>query len=234
MTEPTRPGQSPRRDSAPADTEELQLRSRALGDPTRYRIFREIARRQRPVAVAELTAAFGLNHNTVRQHLRKLCDAGLLDEVGEPPRGPGRPRLLYQLSADAANDWNAEGPYERLSLLLLELAATDATPREVGRAAGRAVRLDPAGLDPLEVLRRVMTAQGFAPRVDRNGDRAEVTLLRCPFATAAEANPSVVCDLHRGMTEGLVGQLDDVDAPRLVARHPRSGACAVHLKVQPA
>jgi DNA-binding transcriptional ArsR family regulator len=43
-----------------------QAEARALGDPTRYRIFRYIADARRPVGVAELTDLLGLNHNAVR------------------------------------------------------------------------------------------------------------------------------------------------------------------------
>jgi DNA-binding transcriptional ArsR family regulator len=56
-------------------TANLQAQARALGDPTRYEVFRYIADASRPVDVAELTAHFGFNHNAIRQHLAKLVDA---------------------------------------------------------------------------------------------------------------------------------------------------------------
>lgn len=74
----------------------LQRQARALGDPTRYRIFRFVADAADPVSVAEITAHVDLHHNGVRQHLAKLCDAELLLE--ETVRaGPGRPSLHYRL-----------------------------------------------------------------------------------------------------------------------------------------
>ena len=48
---------------------ELQVQAKALGDPTRHRIFRYIADAAAPVGVAELTDHVGLNHNAIRQHL---------------------------------------------------------------------------------------------------------------------------------------------------------------------
>lgn len=54
------------------DPDPLQLSVRALGDPTRRRIFRNIAEATGPVAVAELTKLVGLNDNAVRQHLCQL------------------------------------------------------------------------------------------------------------------------------------------------------------------
>ena len=44
---------------------ELQVQAKALGDPTRYRIFRYVADETDPVGVAELTEHLGLNHNAL-------------------------------------------------------------------------------------------------------------------------------------------------------------------------
>lgn len=76
----------------------LQRQARAIGDPTRYRIFRYVAEAGDPVSVAEITAHVELHHNGVRQHLAKLCDAGLLTEDFAAPAGPGRPALRYRLA----------------------------------------------------------------------------------------------------------------------------------------
>lgn len=63
--------------------------ARALADPTRYSIFDVLGRAARAMPVAALVDHFGLNHNTVRQHLAKLVDAGLV--VGSAPlHRPGR------------------------------------------------------------------------------------------------------------------------------------------------
>ena len=215
----------------PADR--FRLRSRALGDPTRYEIYRHIARAERPVTVAELTEAFALNHTTVRQHLGKLDDAGLLTRITDAPRGPGRPRVLYRLTDEAAAEWNDEGPYERLSLLLLEIATTGASPLDVGRAAGRRAPLDRSGDDPVVAMTAAMAAQGFAPRVTTHttadGDRTELVLGNCPFAAAAEVGPQIVCALHRGMLEGLASQFEGLELTDLVADDPHRARCVVRV-----
>ncbi len=46
--------------------------------------------------VATLTERAGMHHSTVRSHLAKLRDAGLIKEWVAPPSGRGRPKLLYQ------------------------------------------------------------------------------------------------------------------------------------------
>ena len=76
--------------------------ARALGDPTRHRLFRYIADAPRPVGVGELTDYVRLNHNAVRQHLAVLKGAGLVTEEAEDRDRPGRPRLLYRLHPEVA------------------------------------------------------------------------------------------------------------------------------------
>ena len=97
---------------------DLQLEAKALGDPTRHRLFRYIADAQAPVTVAELTVYAGLNHNAIRQHLAVLKDAGLVTEEAERRDRPGRPRLLYRLHPEAAGEWGTPGAYAWLAGLL--------------------------------------------------------------------------------------------------------------------
>ena len=232
---PGRPAGGVRRlDADAASDETFRLRSQALGDPTRHAIYREIALLGRPVAVSELVERFGLNHNTVRQHLAKLRAASLIDDVRDTPTGPGRPRILYHLTPEAAAGWNDEGPYQRLSMLLLDLASGKSTAIEVGREAGRALGREVLEVgDPLNAMERAVADQGFAPRLERHGDKAELVLEHCPFAAAAEADPDLVCQLHLGMAEGLAEQIDGVVADGLVVREPRLGACRVQLTLGP-
>ena len=74
---------------------------KALGDNTRYAIYLELARSPRPLATADIADALQLHANTVRPHLERMRDAGLLAvEVGG--RGDvGRPQHRYSVAADA-------------------------------------------------------------------------------------------------------------------------------------
>lgn len=220
----------------------FRKRSAALGDETRFAIYREIADREIPLGVAELVERFGLNHNTVRQHLAKLVGADLVEPVRDVPRGPGRPPVRYRLTARAAAEWNDDGPYERLSLLLLEVATTGTSALEVGRAAGREMAVAESGsTDPVDAFTAAVTAQGFAPRTlpgaadtadtaaPGGGDRVEVILDHCPFARAAEIAPEVVCALHRGMVEGLAEQVGGIRVTGFEVGAPRDAGCRVCL-----
>src|SRR5689334_7121577 len=123
-------------------TTTLQEQARALGDSTRFGIFRYIADADRPVDIAELTDYFGFNHNAIRQHLGKLVRAGLVTEAHATGTGRGRARLVYEVYPSAESRWDVEGPYERLSVLLAEIIRTGDSPVEVGKRSVRGRRRD--------------------------------------------------------------------------------------------
>ena len=150
---------------------DMQLQARALGDPTRHRLFRYIADAQAPVTVAELTGYAGLNHNAVRQHLAILKDAGLVTEEAERRDRPGRPRLLYRLHPEAAGEWGTPGAYAWLARLLSAALRHGQDPRQpAGRRGTAAPRRWPARVIRLTCWSRRYPGAGSARPV-RTGDR---------------------------------------------------------------
>lgn len=211
----------------------LQQQARALGDPTRHRIFRYLADAEAPVSIAELTEHMSLNHNAVRQHLAKLVDAGLVVEATAPAAGPGRPRLVYRIDPAAESRWGVTGPYERLSLLLAEIIRTGDTALEVGRRAGRRHLTHAPGADVIDVIAEAMAREGFHPEVHRRGGAADIILRNCPFQSTAVADPDTVCSLHLGMAEGLAAGTEGVVIDELVRHDPRRAGCRLHLHLEP-
>jgi predicted ArsR family transcriptional regulator len=216
-------------------TSDVQKQARALGDPTRYQVFRYLADADQPVDVAELTAHVGLNHNAVRQHLAKLVAADLVRETTAPPTGPGRPRLLYSLDPAVGGNWGVAGPYERLAVLLTEIIRTGDTPLEVGRRAGQREQRQIWGApgDAADQLTEMMNRQGFEPQLHRRGDRAEMVLHACPFASAALNDPDTVCTLHLGLAEGFAQPTGTLTVDELVAKDPRRALCRLRLHHSP-
>ena len=217
------------RASKPDGNGTIQRQARALGDPTRHAVYRYVDGTAEPVTVAELTEHFGLNHNAIRQHLAKLCEAGLLVEELAPATGPGRRRLHYRSVPAAAGAWGGESPYEHLSLLLLELLQTGRPPRDVGFEAGRrfAARHSPQeSADELDALETLVARQGFQPRRIERARSLELVLEHCPYAAAATADASVVCELHRGLAEGMAEALGgEVEIAGLLPRNPVRAGC---------
>ncbi|MBO0692897.1 MAG: helix-turn-helix domain-containing protein [Acidimicrobiaceae bacterium] len=212
----------------------LQQEAKALGDPTRHRIFRYVAESAVPVRVAELTAHMGLNHNAIRQHLAILVDAGLVLEELEPETGrPGRRALQYRLHPEAAGAWDTEGPYELLAALLAEAVERQASPRQVGQEAGRRSAVAARnGSDVVGALEAEMERRGFRPTRTGKGTRVDFVLGRCPFEDVAATNAKTVCQLHLGLAEGLAEGLGGVEVVRLVAKNPHRAGCHVVLRRQ--
>lgn len=214
--------------------EDLQLEARALGDATRYRLFRYIVDAARPVGVSELTGYVGLNHNAVRQHLTVLKDAQLVIEETEPRDRPGRPRLLYRQHPEVADRWDAPGSYAWLAGLLSAAVRRKQSSRQVGRQDGhrRAAEISGAG-DPADLLELEISRRGFRPARTARGSRIEFQLRRCPFADVAAADPDTICQLHLGLAEGLTEGLGQLQVERLVPKDPHQAGCKLSVRRLP-
>lgn len=225
---------TPREGRAPA-RELVQRQARALGDPTRYDIFRFVAEAKGPVRVATLAEYLGFNHNAVRQHLAKLTEAGLLTEERASPTTTGRPPLEYRVAPTAMGSWGAPGPYELLALMLLDMDEGGRSPAQAGAEAGRALAASCAeGADPLDALEAEMARRGFEPRRETHGDVTEVVLERCPFLAAASAHPDVVCEIHRGLAAGILdGMGADQQVRDLVVHPPAEAGCRLRFERRP-
>ena len=210
---------------------DLQGQARALGDPTRHRLFRYIADAPAPVTVAKLTAYAGLNHNAVRQHLAVLKDAGLVTEETERRDRPGRPRLLYRLHPEAAGQWGTPGAYAWLAGLLSAALRRGQDPRQAGRQEGhrRAAELSGPG-DPAGLLEQEISRLGFRPARSDRGPQTEFTLGRCPFAEVAAADPDTICRLHLGLAEGLTEGLGGLITERLTVKPARRAGCRLTVR----
>ena len=210
---------------------DLQVQARALGDPTRHRLFRYIADARAPVTVAELTGYAGLNHNAIRQHLAVLKDAGLVTEQAERRDRPGRPRLLYRLHPEAAGEWGTPGAYAWLASLLATAVRRGQDPRQAGRQEGHRRAAEIAGPgDPADLLELEVSRRGFRPARTELGPRIEFTLGRCPFAEVAAADPDTICQLHLGLAEGLTEGLGGLTTEHLAVRPARRAGCRLTVR----
>lgn len=209
----------------------VQRQARALGDPTRYRIFRHVVESPEPVRVAALTAALGLNHNAVRQHLAKLREAGLIVEERAANSGPGRPPLEYRLAPSVAGRWETPSPYEQLARLLMDLHRGGGSPREVGAGAGRRLDFPKSSRDSLDRLVGWMARHGFEPCVEDVGSGMDIVLGCCPYEALAVTDPDVVCELHLGLAQGIAEAAGgDIEVTQLVAFDPTRAGCRLQTR----
>src|SRR5262249_60336247 len=74
---------------------------KALGDETRFSMYQELAGSTSPLTATELAERLGLHANTVRLHLERLREAGLVDVEAVHRGTVGRPQHVYSLAAGA-------------------------------------------------------------------------------------------------------------------------------------
>jgi len=208
---------------------------KALGDNTRYAIYLELARSPRPLVTAEIADTLDLHPNTVRPHLERMREVGLLDVTTDARGEVGRPQHRYFLAPDAPSLGLEPPTMPMLARLVLAMAqrvgASPADATAVGAAEGRVRAASYADApSALEALVADLDRLGFDPLVadaaadpDVNADvnaaddadsdsvAAVVAFANCPFADIAEAHPDLVCALHRGLVSGFVEQMGDAE-----------------------
>ena len=206
---------------------------KALGDNTRYAIYLELARSTTPLSTADIAETLGLHPNTVRPHLERMRDIGLLQVEVDSRGAVGRPQHRYSLASDAPSLGLEPPTFPLLAGLLANVAAALSPDAEVvaeagrdhGRHAGEQRRKAPscvaAVVDELAEL-------GFDPAVAEDGRTTTVAFTRCPYRELAEAFPELVCNLHRGIVEGMVEVLGGVDVERFATLADRD-PCRVDL-----
>src|SRR5205085_12366307 len=110
---------------------------KALGDNTRYAIYLEIARSPSPRSTSEIAESLGLHPNTVRPHLERMRDVGLLEVEVDARGSVGRPQHRYSLAADAPSLGLEPAAFPLLARLLAAAAAGAGVAGEDAAAASR-------------------------------------------------------------------------------------------------
>jgi predicted ArsR family transcriptional regulator len=186
---------------------------KTLGDNTRYAIYLELARSPRPLATAEIAETLDLHANTVRPHLERMRDVGLLEARPDSRGAVGRPQNLYSLAPDAPSLGLEPPVFPMLARMLLELAGDAGVAGEPAAAAARsqgrqlAHRSTPVRRPCVEAAVDLLAELGFDPAVVEGDAATTVAFGHCPFADLAASNPDLVCALHRGLLEGFVDEL---------------------------
>jgi predicted ArsR family transcriptional regulator len=188
---------------------------KALADETRYAVYRELASSPSALSAPDLAERLGVHPNTVRLHLERLRDAGLVDAEAVHRGTVGRPQHLYFLAPGAPSLGFDPPAHALLAGLLAALAErVGADPDDAadtghawGAEAGRRTR----SRSCVRALSGELERLGFEPGVAAGDGTSEgavrIDFLHCPFRELAEAYPELVCNLHRGLCEGLVDEV---------------------------
>ncbi|MDD9371429.1 MAG: hypothetical protein PV358_15015, partial [Acidimicrobiales bacterium] len=186
-----------------------------------------------------------LHPNTVRPHLERMRDVGLLAIETEARGSVGRPQHRYSLAPDAPSLGLEPATFPVLARMLLRVAAAGGLSRDhvvdAGREQGEAdaialaLALDISTADAgtcVEGLVARLDALGFDPAVAAEEEQATVAFAHCPFRELAEAHPEIVCALHQGLVEGIV---DTLGGATVDAFHPLTDRtpCQADLALSP-
>ena len=216
-------------------TEQLEL-LKALGDNTRYAIYLHLASAPSARTTAEIAEHLGLHPNTVRPHLERLRDVGLLAVRSDGRGEVGRPQHRYSLAPDAPSFGLDPPALQELTGLVLSMArrlgAAPGDAYDVGfdRGAERAVQYAEAP-SSLEALVADLDRLGFEPAVSDGADEdsAVVSFTRCPFQAEVDEYPDLICSLHHGIVSGLIGQMGDAEIAEFCNRSHRT-PCRVAVR----
>ncbi len=158
-----------------------------------------------------LAGTIGLNVETVRHHLRMLTSLGLVERAGTRSTGPGRPEVVYALSAGSEalfprregevlralaehlKQTGNEGLLESFFESYIDARRSDALAR-VAPLDGRA-RLD-------EVA-RILSELGFMATAEA-GEAAGLRLCHCPLRELVGAT-TIPCRAEMGFVRELLG-----------------------------
>ncbi|HEY7399721.1 MAG TPA: helix-turn-helix domain-containing protein [Actinomycetota bacterium] len=186
---------------------------KALADDTRHRLYRFLRLSGRPVSVRELSVRLSLHPNTLRPHLRRLEEAGLVSASTSKGSSVGRPQTMYQ----ALEREDREGRDHRLLADILAALVSGTRAREraaslardwgiylVGRSVPKPGARRRAGPN-LAQLQEALAEAGFDPRFRRRSSRTvEISLRDCPFRDMLDDHRELVCTIHRGLLEGML------------------------------
>lgn len=193
------------------------------------------------LSVAQLQSATGLHVNTLRGHLDALLHDGEATRAAAPSTGRGRPAWLYRPAVEDPAATELAGLAMALAEALIEGSPTpDEAAARAGIGWGVRLAQEVAGLEPgtpfgspsgspsdIGLLRSVLSRMGFAPEAAADPD--VVRLTRCPLLEAARARPEIVCNVHRGVVQGVLRVAGAADRETRLQPFAEPGACLLFM-----
>jgi predicted ArsR family transcriptional regulator len=217
----------------------------ALAEPVRRDLYLFVAAQPAPVSRDDAAGQLGLPRHTVKFHLDRLVEQGLLEVEfrrlsGRQGPGAGRPTKLYRRAEretsvalpprqyDVAGELMAEAIEESTRRGGSVIDALGRAAAERGEQLGRDVRATTGGSatsdELLDAVLTTMTASGYEPRVVEGA----VTLANCPFHRLAEEHTELVCGMNLALVGALTAELGDLELT--ASLEPAPDRCCVVLR----
>ncbi len=217
----------------------------ALAEPSRLALYQYVVAASAPVSREQAATAVDLPLHSVKFHLDRLVEEGLLDVefrrlTGRTGPGAGRPAKLYRRADRQVTVSLPERRYELAGEVLaaaVEESTREGTPiteavRKVAHATGSGLTGDTtvprstSRAASTQSLVDVLGAHGYEPRLVDD----DVCLTNCPFDRLAAEHTELVCGMNLALVDGV---LDGLHLQAMAARlDPQPGFCCV--KVGPA
>jgi predicted ArsR family transcriptional regulator len=217
-----------------------------LAEPVRRALYRYVVGQDGAVSREQAADAVGLARHTVKFHLDRLVEGGLLDVefrrlTGRSGPGAGRPSKLYRRAAREVQVSLPERRYDLVGEVLADavdrslagVPVADAlreAAHERGRELAQRFCEGHREVRATEVAgHRSSTAelladQGYEPRTTECG----LALANCPFDRLAAQHTELVCGVNLALIEGVVDGLGATGLTPELA--PRPGFCCVQVR----
>jgi len=218
----------------------------ALAEPTRLALYRYVTRAAAPVGREQAADDMGIPAHSVKFHLDRLVDEGLLEVEyrrlsGRTGPGAGRPSKLYRRASRNLSVSLPERRYDLAGEVLaaaVDQSAREGTPiaevvQQVAHATGSGIaseRTPPRRAGQAAKTARlveVLADHGYEPRLVDD----DVCLTNCPFDRLAAGHTELVCGMNLALVDGLIHGLHiESMSARL---EPQSGFCCVKVATLP-
>jgi predicted ArsR family transcriptional regulator len=218
----------------------------ALAEPTRLALYRYVAGAAAAVSREQAADDMGIALHSVKFHLDRLVEEGLLEVeyrrlTGRTGPGAGRPSKLYRRTTRHLAVSLPERRYDLAGEVLaaaVDQSARHGTPiaeavRNVAHATGSRIAGDrppPRRTGRAAATARLietLTDHGYEPRfVDE-----DVCLTNCPFDRLAAEHTELVCGMNLALVDGVI---EGLNLRAMSARlEPQPGFCCVKVAAKP-
>ena len=194
----------------------------ALAEPSRRALYDHVVAQRDAVSREQAAEAVGLPLHSVKFHLDRLVDEGLLEVEfrrlsGRQGPGAGRPSKLYRRSRQEVSISLPARQYDLAAAVLADAVervgrgpmeldrAIDAAASDAGRAMAQGTPRPRGAKAELRTVAELLARNGYEPSPTDDG--TELELANCPFDRLAREHTDLVCGINLALVTGAVDEL---------------------------